>query len=163
MENKTIIVVSACLLGEKVRYDGSHKYDHNVVAALAQKCEIMRVCPETQCGMSVPRPPMHLERGDGTRLISTESGKDLTGRMESWIKIIMADLEKIQPKGFILKSKSPSCGLNVNIYEKGRAVGKGPGLFAGEAKKRFPGSLIADEHELADPEALGDFLQRVKG
>lgn len=78
------LLVSKCLLGEKVRYDGQHKYDPFVVEMLGRFVEWERVCPEADSGMSTPRPSMRLV-GDPTapRLIS-RTGQDLTGRMASF-------------------------------------------------------------------------------
>jgi len=59
--------VSACLLGERVRYDGGHKLDRLLIDALGEDVTFVPVCPEVECGLGVPREAMHLE-GDPTPL-----------------------------------------------------------------------------------------------
>jgi len=58
--DKIIVGVSACLLGEKVRYDGGHKHDHFITDTLGKFFAYVPVCPEVECGLTVPREPMHL-------------------------------------------------------------------------------------------------------
>ena len=53
------LLVSACLLGEQVRYDGQHKYDAYLVESLGRFVDWVRVCPESDSGMPTPRPSMH--------------------------------------------------------------------------------------------------------
>ncbi len=53
--------ISACLLGEKVRYDGGHKLDRFLTETLGEYVEYLPVCPEVECGMGVPREAMRLE------------------------------------------------------------------------------------------------------
>ena len=57
--------ISACLLGDKVRYDGSDKRDAYLVEVLGQQVEWVRVCPEVEAGMGTPRETLHLVRDDG--------------------------------------------------------------------------------------------------
>ncbi len=60
METKIKIGVSACLLGEKVRYDGGHKWDRFFTDTLGKFVEFVAVCPETECGLGIPREAMRL-------------------------------------------------------------------------------------------------------
>lgn len=126
------ILVSSCLLGCPVRYDGRDKLSP-AVAALAQEHELVPVCPEAECGMGVPREPMSLAGG---RLVSNLHGHDLTPLMASWIERALARLEADKPELAILKSKSPSCGRN--------------GLFRLALEKRFPGCRVLDETETGE-------------
>ena len=63
MKEKIRLGVSACLLGQEVRYDGGHKLDRFLTDTLGQYVEYVPVCPEVECGLSVPREAMHL-KGD---------------------------------------------------------------------------------------------------
>jgi uncharacterized protein YbbK (DUF523 family) len=126
------ILVSSCLLGCPVRYDGRDKYSPEV-AALGEKHELIPVCPETECGMSAPREPMSLTDG---RLITNIHGEDLTGMLAAWIEVKLDELEKAGPGLAILKSKSPSCGRT--------------GMFRQAFEKRFPRCRILDENEVGD-------------
>src|SRR5512134_4147217 len=81
------ILVSSCLLGEKVRYDGGHKRDPFLVETLGRFVEFVPVCPEVECGLPTPREAMRLE-GDpaGPRLVTVTTGVDHTGKMRGWIR-----------------------------------------------------------------------------
>ena len=125
--------ISACLLGENVRYDGGHKLDRFLTDTLGQFVEYVPVCPEVECGLPVPREAMRLE-GDpnSPRLMTIGTKQDMTDRMVQWAQKRVIDLEKENLCGFIFKSDSPSSGMErVNVYkEKGIPAKKGIGMFA---------------------------------
>jgi len=164
MPDKPRLGISACLLGEKVRYDGGHKLDHYLAGVLGHFVEWVPVCPEVECGLPVPRESMRLV-GDpeAPRLIAQRSGKDHTKRMLSWTEKRLAVLEKEELCGFIFKSRSPSSGMQgVRIYsEKGIPVKKGSGLFAAAFMRRFPLLPVEDEGRLNDPELRENFIERI--
>ena len=60
MEDKIRLGVSACLLGQNVRYDGGHKLDQYLTDTLGQYVEYVPVCPEVECGLGVPREAMRI-------------------------------------------------------------------------------------------------------
>src|SRR6266545_3626933 len=73
------IGISSCLLGDEVRFDGGHKRDHFLTQVLAPYVEWIRVCPEVEVGMGVPRETLRLVRINGdTRMITTRTGIDHT-------------------------------------------------------------------------------------
>jgi len=146
---KPRIGVSACLLGEKVRYDGRHKYDPLVTETLAESFDLVPVCPEVELGLGVPREPMQLEGdSDHPHLVVTSTRVDLTDRMQFWCRERLHLLEKESLHGFVFKSKSPSCGM-------------GSGLFARAIEDYFPGLPVVDEVRLQDPDLRADFIARV--
>lgn len=101
------LLVSKCLLGENVRYDGNNKYSKRSARyAESFKGRVMDVCPEVMAGMGVPRPPMELVDG---RLIA-ENGKDLTDLLNRTIETILSSIPKGSKVIAILKEKSPCCG-----------------------------------------------------
>src|ERR1051326_1558397 len=75
------VAISACLLGERVRYDGGHKRDAFLADVLATRVEWVAVCPEVELGLGVPRPAMNLVHG---RLVVEHTGQDLTERMRAY-------------------------------------------------------------------------------
>ncbi|HLA41000.1 MAG TPA: DUF523 domain-containing protein, partial [Candidatus Glassbacteria bacterium] len=85
MDDKIKIGIATCLLGEKVRYDGGHKYDPFLVETLGPWVEYVPVCPEYECGLGVPREAMRLE-GDleNLRLVTNKTRIDLTEKMLAW-------------------------------------------------------------------------------
>src|SRR4030043_2247655 len=104
--------ISACLLGENVRYDGGHKLDRFLTETLGQYVEYIPVCPEVECGMPVPRESMQLEGDpDSPRLVTIRTKQDLTERMVQWARKRIIALEKEDLCGFIFKTDSPSSGM----------------------------------------------------
>ena len=158
------IGISSCLLGNKVRYDGDHKLDRFLKDTLGEFMEYVPVCPETECGLGIPRKAMRLEGDiDGPRLMIIETGKDITKKMKQWTKKRIIELEKEDLCGFIFKSKSPSCGIErVKVFNrKGAHVSKGTGLFTKEFINRFPLIPIEDETRLHDPGLRENFIERI--
>jgi uncharacterized protein YbbK (DUF523 family) len=161
---KIKIGISACLLGEKVRYDGNHKLDLFLRESLGQYGEFVPVCPEVECGLSVPRKHMHLEGNpDSPRLIVTDTGQDLTDLMLNWAEKKAVQLENEDIQGFVFKSKSPSCGIKkVKVYsEKNIYVESGEGIFAGIFVKHFPQVPVEDELNLHESGLREKFIKRV--
>ena len=111
-----------------------HKRDAFLTEELGRQVEFVPLCPEVEIGLGVPRPPLHLERrGDDVRMVVTDSGEDLTGRMRAWAvgaaeRIAAADID-----GYVLKRGSPSCGRErVKLYdEDGSYAAVGRGLCRG--------------------------------
>lgn len=161
---KIRIGVSACLLGQPVRYDGQHKHDPYITETLGRFFEFVGVCPEVECGLTVPRESMRLI-GDPSqpRLITTRTGIDHTERMHKWASKRVAELEQEGLYGFIFKSRSPSSGMeNVKVYnDKGMVSGKSPGLFGKAFMERFPTLPCEDEGRLHDPDLRENFIERV--
>jgi len=155
--------ISACLLGKAVRYDGGHKLDSLVVDALGKYFEFVAVCPETGCGMTVPRAPLRLE-GDAAslRIVTTTGRVDKTEQMERWMQTNIVKLKKENLTGFVFKGKSPSCGLAVDIYNsKGGFTGKTLGIFARNFTRCFPSLIVAEDEALHDTASLESFIARL--
>src|SRR4030043_1730044 len=156
--------ISTCLLGENVRYDGGHKRDRFLTETLGQYVEYVPVCPEVECGLTIPRESMHLQ-GDpeAPRLITSRTKQDMTERMVSWTKRRVVELEKENLCGFIFKGISPTSGMErVRVYnEKGMPVKKGVGMFAGIFMEHFPLLPVEDEGRLHDPKLRENFVERI--
>ena len=85
MEEKIRIGISRCLLGDKVRYDGGHKWDRFLTDTLGQYVEYVPVCPEVECGLGIPRETLRLVGdADAPRLVTSRTNIDHTERMQSW-------------------------------------------------------------------------------
>jgi uncharacterized protein YbbK (DUF523 family) len=157
--------ISACLLGEKVRYDGGHKLDLFLKDALGKYVEYVPVCPEVECGLGVPRKSMRLEgKPDSLRLIITETRQDMTERMVNWSQKRATQLNEENIRGFIFKSNSPSCGVKkVKIYnEKDMPVQAGVGIFAGVFIKHFPLLPVEDEENIHDSSLREIFIVKLQ-
>ena len=157
------IGISACLLGQEVRYDGGHKRNQSLVDALRRHFELVPVCPELEVGMGVPREPVRLVReGGGLRMRTVDSNIDYTDVMNHWSSRRLEALAAQDLAGFVLKKDSPSCGLaGVKTYSQGEPARDGRGLFAAALMNRFPEMPAEDEERLADPKLLDNFIQRV--
>ncbi|HDQ03228.1 MAG TPA: DUF1722 domain-containing protein [Deltaproteobacteria bacterium] len=165
INNKKIkLGISACLLGENVRYDGGHKLDRFLKETLGQYMKYVPVCPEAECGLGIPRESMRLEgEPDFPRLVTTRTKIDLTSRMVNWAQKRVRELEKEDLCGFIFKSDSPSSGMErVKIYNENKMpVKKGVGVFAGIFMKHFPLLPVEDEGRLHDPALRENFIERI--
>ena len=161
---KIRIGVSACLLGEPVRYDGQHKHDHFITDTLGRYVDYVGVCPEVECGLGVPRETVRLV-GDPAdpRLVTTRTGIDHTGRMQTWAARRLRELEQEDLCGYIFKARSPSSGMeNIKVYnDKGGIAGKAPGMFGKAFMAHFPTLPCEDEGRLNDPDLRENFIERV--
>lgn len=157
--------ISACLLGQNVRYDGGHQRDPYLTETLGRYVKWVPVCPEVECGLPVPREAMRLVEVDGRiRLLTRETKIDQTERMQQWAEQKCDGLENMELCGFVFKSRSPSSGMSqVKIYpEKGGvALKKGIGLYAGSFMRRFPLLPVEDDGRLNDPALRENFIERV--
>ena len=123
---KIPVAISACLLGEPVRYDGKDKFCPQLVARLRQHFILVAICPEVAIGMSVPRAPIQLvQDGAGVRARGVQDpSKDVTELLADYGHNV-ADTQT-EFFGYVFKARSPSCGLgstplfNIN----GDAIGK---------------------------------------
>ena len=105
------VLVSACLLGTPCRYDGKSKADARVLA-LAERYELIPVCPEVYGGLPTPRPPA--ERC-GDRVL-TEAGADVTAQYRRGAEAALQLARLYGCRAAILKANSPSCGSGT-IYD----------------------------------------------
>jgi uncharacterized protein YbgA (DUF1722 family)/uncharacterized protein YbbK (DUF523 family) len=156
--------ISTCLLGENVRYDGGHKLDRFLTDTLGQYVEYVPVCPEVECGLSVPREAMRLVgNAESPRLFTVKTKQDLTERMLMWARTRVKELEKEELCGFIFKSGSPSSGMErVKVYnDRSMPEKKGRGMFAGVFIDHFPLIPVEDEGRLHDPKLRENFIESI--
>lgn len=155
--------VSACLVGQAVRFDAGHKRESFVADTLAHYFELIPVCPEVAIGMGVPRPPIRLE-GDleAPRAVGVkDKSLDVSDALRDYGREMAARLQGIS--GYILKSKSPTCGLfRVKVYDANTVPKKaGTGLYARELQEAMPLLPMEEEGRLNDPGLRENFLERV--
>jgi len=164
MKERINLGISTCLLGENVRYDGGHKLNHYLKDVVGQFVNWIPICPEVECGLSIPREAMHLV-GDQQlpRLVTIRTGIDYTEQMLTWSEKKLDQLEKLDLCGFVFKSKSPSSGMeDIKIYSSsGMPVKKGVGIFARQFMNRFPLTPVEDEGRLHDASLRENFIERV--
>jgi uncharacterized protein YbgA (DUF1722 family)/uncharacterized protein YbbK (DUF523 family) len=163
MTERIKLLVSACLLGEKVRYDGGHKRDLFLIETLGPFVEWVRVCPEVDCGLPVPREAMRLV-GDpkSPGLVTNKTGIDQTERMERWAKARLDGLADLGLCGYVCKKDSPSSGMErVKVYGGGIPARTGVGIFTRMFMERFPRIPVEEEGRLTDPVLREMFVERV--
>lgn len=158
-----IIGISSCLLGEKVRFDGGHKRDNYICDFLADYVDFLPICPEVAIGMGIPRPAVRLSGNPlNPRLIEVKNPlQDYTESMLDFAESYMNQLGNIS--GYILKSKSPTCGWKrVKIYQdKGQAPLSGQGLYTKVLREKYPCLPIEEEGRLNDPHLRENFIERL--
>ncbi len=158
------IGISACLLGEKVRYDGGHKHDRLITDSLGRFLEFVPVCPEVECGLPIPREAMHLVgEPEGPHLVTIKTKIDHTERMQSWAAKKVRELERAGLHGFIFKSKSPSSGMErVKVYGDGQTVKhNGIGMFARAFMEHFPLLPVEEDGRLHDNVLRENFIESI--
>ena len=158
--------VSSCLLGEEVRYDGGHKRDDFVADTLGGFVEYVRVCPEVELGMGIPRPSIRLvqDEAGSTRLLDEKNDVDWTERMQEYARAKCAELAALDLDGYVLKKASPSCGLlRMRVFRSnGHAAHRdGQGLFARELVRSLPELPVEEDGRLNDPRLRETFVERV--
>ncbi|MDI6702320.1 YbgA family protein [Methanothermobacter wolfeii] len=159
---RPLIVLSRCIEHDHCRYDGS-MISSPFVRQFSAYADFITVCPEVEVGLGIPRPPIHITEEDGVlRLVQPETGRDITDDMNSFIDSFLDSLEIID--GFILKNKSPSCGIkNVKVYrdDNPRPRTDGMGFFGRKVKERFPYLAVEDEGRLRNLQIREDFLIKI--
>jgi uncharacterized protein YbgA (DUF1722 family)/uncharacterized protein YbbK (DUF523 family) len=160
--NKPVVVVSQCLGFAAVRYNGAMLQDH-FVRALSEHVNFVQVCPEVAIGLGVPRDPIRIVgSGADQRLVQPATGRDLSGLMRKFAEDFLDNIGPVD--GFILKSRSPSCGIKdvkAHAAQEGPVTtGKTSGFFAAPVIERFPGIAIEDEGRLTNANLRHHFLVR---
>jgi uncharacterized protein YbgA (DUF1722 family)/uncharacterized protein YbbK (DUF523 family) len=159
------IGVSACLIGQPVRFDGGHKRHGFTADGLARHAELVPICPEVAIGLGAPRATLRLEGGAGRpRLVSPATGQDMTDRMTAWAARALDELSAADLDGFILKRGSPTCGMErVRRYPVRGAppLRDAAGLWAAALVERFPDLPVEEEGRLSDPVLRESFVERL--
>jgi uncharacterized protein YbgA (DUF1722 family)/uncharacterized protein YbbK (DUF523 family) len=169
---RPVVVISECLEFEPVRYNGV-KIPFDLVRELDPHVTFRPICPEVRIGLGVPRDPIRLVRLEGARqepdqpvpalLVQPSTGLDVTRAMTEFSETFLSGLDGVD--GFILKSRSPSCGLSgVKVFAE--ADGKSPfahraGLFAAEVLDRFPWAASEEEGRLLNYRLRHHFLSKL--
>ncbi len=160
---KPRVLTSACLEFEKVRYNGQ-MIPSKIVEDLIPFVEFIKVCPEYEIGLGVPREPIRIVKVDNNyRLIQHKTNKDVTEKMNNFSKKFVNELEDVD--GFIFKSKSPTMGVkNIKVYSGMRGspvVGKCGGFFASRVEEKFSGYPIEEEDRLRNKKIRDHFLTKL--
>jgi uncharacterized protein YbgA (DUF1722 family)/uncharacterized protein YbbK (DUF523 family) len=161
-QDKILIGVSSCLVGEKVRFDGGHKQNRYVLDTLGQYFRYRPFCPEMAVGLGVPRETIRLVERDGRIEAIGNKHPDLNVTeplircahdQRAWHREIF---------GYIVKKDSPSCGMErVRVYRGEQPQRDGAGLYTQTLMQNFPSLPVEEEGRLGDPVLRESFVKRV--
>ncbi len=158
------IGISACVIGEKVRFDGGHKQNRFVTEELSEYFKFKPICPEVGIGLPSPRPAIRLLETNGKqRLVgSQDSDQDHTDKMVIFTDKQIPQLQEMC--GYIVCAKSPTCGMErVKLYiENGNTVPGGTtGVFTRKLMEQMPWLPVEEDGRLQDPVLRENFVFRV--
>lgn len=160
------VLVSACLIGEPVRYNGvSVKCDHPILRKWLAEGRLLPVCPEVSGGMPLRRPPAEISGGEGgvaVRLhrarVVDSSGRDVTAEFVAGAKLVVRQALDSGIRAAILKDGSPSCGATYT-YDgtfTGRRIAA-PGVMSD--RLRDAGVRIFSETQIEDARRFMEQLE----
>lgn len=165
MQSDTIkIGISACLAGEKVRFDSGHKKSNFCMDELAKHVEYKMYCPEVAVGLPVPRPTIRQVRTDNTIKVCRPDGSGDVGPQLTQYGIKIATEQAQHLSGFVFCAKSPSCGMErVKIYNEAGTgnTSEGVGFFAEQIMKHNPLLPCEENGRLNDVHLRENFVMRV--
>ena len=146
---KPKIIISKCLEHDACRFDGQ-LINNKYIKKLKKFINFSTVCPEVEIGMGIPRKPIRIIHNQNEAMLyQSETNIDFSSNMNSFSQNYLSKVKQVD--GFILKSASPSCGINsTKIFQKNHPnpIGKGAGLFAAEIIKKFPNHPKEEETKL---------------
>ena len=156
---KIELAVSSCLLGEKVRYDGGDKKLDILNDELSQFFNFISICPEVLMGLGTPRAPVYvLKENSALSLKFRGSNEDLTANAKkTYENTIRTKLTQV--KGYILKSRSPSCALRELEFVSGSLETQG--LFAHYFRREFPHLVYVEEIDLTSAKGVLSFCVKI--
>jgi len=162
--NNIKIGISACLAGEKVRFDTGHKRSNFCMDELGKHVEYVKFCPEVAVGLPVPRATIRQIRvGDTIKVARPDGTQDVGLKLTEYGKKVATSHAKLL-SGFVFCAKSPSCGMErVKVYnELGTgSSSEGIGFFAEQIIKHNPLLPCEENGRLSDPHLRENFVTRI--
>ncbi len=161
--SKPLVGISACLLGDSVRYDGDHRLSALCIDVLSEFLQFQKICPEVAIGMGVPRQPVRLvgEPASPRALGVHDATVDVTDALIEYGTCV--DITNLS--GFILQERSPSCGLtSTKLYDPDGELRdtQQAGLFTRTLAATHPQLPMEECARLHDPLVRENFIQRVR-
>ncbi len=152
-----LVAVSACLLGKRVRYDGSHRQHALLLQEIQPYCQLLPLCPEHEMGLGTPRETISLQLVDHqVQLVGNHSKCDYTAKMARYCQVKLGELQRTQVAGFLLKARSPSCAVGSYPHPN-----HADGLFTAALRLSFPDLPIWEEDQLQSPADCQKFLTQI--
>ena len=157
---KPVVLVSKCLEFGKVRYN-AQVIPSKIVRDLEPFVEYIKVCPEVEIGLGVPRDTIRIVKINGEkRLVQPKTGRDVTEEMREFTITFLDNLLEVD--GFIFKSRSPTIGIReIKVYsgiKDAAVVEKGSGFFAEQIMEKYSGYPMEEEDRLKNRRIRNHFL-----
>ncbi|KEI35272.1 YbgA family protein [Allofrancisella frigidaquae] len=162
---KIPIGVSSCLIGNNVRFNGGNCHKSYITGVYANYFDYKVVCPEIAAGLGVPRPTLFLVEDATKNFLAVKTSKmhdDMTDKINSGIEQIISKLDTVY--GFILRTKSPSCGVQtarVFDAQHNYTGTKADGIFVKALREYDPLLPLEDDGRLTDKTLRDHFLRKV--
>lgn len=161
-----LVLVSACLLGEAVRYNGSDKRcNHNILQRWVEEGRIVAVCPEVAGGLGIPRLPAEIVNGVGglnvivgTAKVVDSGAKDVTAEFVKGAEIALKIANSKNIRIAVLKEGSPSCGTSF-IYDGTFTATKISNTGVTSALLQQSGIQVFSENQLAEADKLLKYFE----
>lgn len=159
---RPLVASSACLLGEPVRYDGSHCQQAHFEQLLLPQLQLQGICPEVGIGMGVPRPTLKVIDADfGARVVQVQDpSEDVTDALLDYADSYMRKIGRFWPlTAYIFKARSPSCGVDSTpVNPDTPQQHQGSGAFAGRVRLWAPWLPLYEEEDLQTESACADLI-----
>ena len=153
--------ISACLLGQEVRYDGGHKRSPFCCDTLNSFVSYVPICPEMSIGLGSPRPSIRLEFSHQGVVAKCSDGRNLSAQLEAFSSRTAQQLKHLS--GYVFCAKSPSCGMQrVKIHQQnGYNLNNGVGIYARHIMQQYPALPVEENGRLNDAQLRENFITRV--
>jgi len=171
-DEKAVVGISACLVGDEVRFNAGHKKSSICIDRLSPYFSYRKFCPEVAAGMGVPRPTLRLGGNPESPGLfynpgqkkSLDLNKDLSAKLTAGFESLLPFIGKLD--GYILMQNSPSCGMEgLEVFSRAQGGSEGAhagrGIFARAVMEVCPFLPIEGEGRLNDPSVLESFVSRV--
>jgi uncharacterized protein YbbK (DUF523 family) len=166
-QQRATVAVSACLMGQRVRYDGNDRY-LPAIEELTTLLQLIPICPEVGAGLTVPRPPVQLV-ATSTSIIQARGrdnpNLDVTSQLQMFAQTSATQFNATPILcGYLWKSRSPSCGYGSTplFDQSGRQIGTTSGIHAAHFQREFPWLSYCEEATLLDQSAVLAFVLRCR-
>lgn len=157
------IGISSCLAGNRVRYDGGHKYWPSLIEFQSETVKLLPICPEVAIGLGTPRPAIHLtgscENPQALQIDRPEINVTARLRRFAWQVADTCSLD-----GYIFKSRSPSCGLeSTPVYVDNQPLTtRVSGIFAQSLLTALPGLPVIDQAHMESESEIRQFIDQCR-
>ena len=160
-EQRPTLAISACLVGQQVRYDGRHKLSEHR-QRLATLAELTPFCPEVAIGLGIPRPPIEQRWLAGQLAVVQVDDwqQESTAALRDYAQHLAQVFTQQRISGYVLTPKSPSCALHSGrVFRADEQVSNtAPGFFVRCLQTHLPHLPMIEEPDLAQPQAFSAFL-----